>query len=40
MNQDQWTAVDGYFNDLLISIDPVMESVLADGGLRIIRPTF
>lgn len=29
MNQDQWTAVDGYFNDLLIPSDPVMESVLA-----------
>jgi len=28
MNPDQWTAVDGYFNDLLIPSDPVLEAVL------------
>lgn len=28
MNPDQWTAVDNYFNNLLLPLDPVLESTL------------
>ncbi|MBP6507205.1 MAG: O-methyltransferase [Opitutaceae bacterium] len=31
MSLDQWTAVDSYFNDLLIPSDPVLEAVLANS---------
>ncbi len=36
MSQEQWTAVDGYFNGLLLESDPVLEAALRDsdaGGL-------
>ncbi len=36
MSQQQWTAVDAYFNGLLLESDPVLEAVLHDsdaGGL-------
>lgn len=36
MSQDLWTAVDGYFNELLLDSDPVLEAALSDsdaGGL-------
>lgn len=36
MNQEQWTAVDRYFDDLFVPIDPVLSAVLessADAGL-------
>ena len=29
MTQDQWTAVDRYFNDLLVAPDPALDSALA-----------
>src|SRR4051812_15519096 len=29
--QDQWTAVDRYFSDLIVAPDPVLEAALADS---------
>jgi predicted O-methyltransferase YrrM len=42
MNQEQWTAVDRYINDTLLSADPVLEAALqasADAGLPLINVT-
>src|SRR5262245_35428249 len=42
MNEEQWTAVDGYITNTLLSADPVLEAALknsADGGLPAINVT-
>jgi predicted O-methyltransferase YrrM len=42
MNQEQWTAVDRYINDLLVPSDPVLDSALdasAAAGLPAINVT-
>jgi len=32
MNQEKWTAVDDYFNDLLIGSDPALDAALRDSA--------
>jgi predicted O-methyltransferase YrrM len=32
MNQERWTAVDRYFDGLLVKADPVLEAALADSA--------
>ena len=38
MNQEQWTAVEGYFTDLLIANDLVLEAALSDAAAAGLPP--
>src|SRR5688500_9771981 len=38
MTQDQWTAVDRYFEDLFIPTDPILEAALEDSHASNLPP--